>query len=83
MTDLDDLAVYEAIYDAGDEGLTAEELAERFGADKWEVIDLCRKLQRDGTVATRTRRGTNLIVFVRRGNPRYGRPSSGHTEPFI
>lgn len=79
---MDDLAVYEAIYDAGDSGLSADELAERFETDKWAMIDACRKLQRDGFVTSRPRSGTSLIVFVPQERPP-GRPSSGHTEPFI
>lgn len=85
MTDLDDLAVCEAIDAVGDRGVTAHELGEKFGTDHWAIIDVCRKLQRDGTVTTRTRTNTSLIVYVRRDVPRsrFGRPSSGHTEPFM
>lgn len=79
---LDDLAVYEAIYEAGDSGLTIDELAERFDVDKWQAHDVCLKLRDDGFVTSRPRSGTNLIVFVPQER-KPGRPSSGHTEPFI
>lgn len=81
---LDDLAVYEAIYAAGDRGLSADELAERFEVNKWAMLDVCNKLRRDGTVKTAPRHGTSTIVFVRREpDPPWMQRRHGNTEPLI